>query len=782
MDSEGVLVAKLDDSALQDRSAATGTLGHVDPVRKTAPGIGSTFVRSVTGSTENLRESAPALQSDLRLPTEAMEESLDLESLRGSRLPARPVELSKFGRLALANNEYLVDDDLLTNDNDDDNGVHEWKVNSARRRLVSSPNKSSFLPCYLRGFGWNNNSDTTSHTVRCTLLDSCLPRPSPEEFKNEAAMNTLRLYPHLFKVSTEINTTKFRKLLQDHPRPDFVDSVAAIFEEGAWPMANTRPSDDYPETWDNSKILPKSERERVFLEGQSQEEEDLGRFSPVFGPDLLPGQYSPPMLAAPKPRSDKLRLVTHMSAGPFCQNSMMDKSETKGARLDTLHQLMAALLQYRRKHPHKRLVLWKSDVKGAFRLIPSHPLWQLKQVVTTNYPTRSDIVAGIDRGPLKRRVDWRSCFGSCGSPRLWASAMGLVLWIALHHPKYNLLNNCHDVREPDDKVDAFVYVDDNFGYEIEGLLLYYSPYDKWMPARQVALLELWDELGIPHDAVKQVFGAELFVIGFLVDANEMTITLPTESKTELIEAVSHFITTSKRSLHEWEQLSGWISWSLNVFPLLRPALCNIYEKIASKTRRHATIYLNNSVKEDLRWYLDRTRRSSGVLAFQALDWNPYVEADYTIFCDACPSGMGFWSPDTHLGHFCKVPQESPKDTIFFWEAACVLAALEYFCADYPFPGKDKGRTRLTIFTDNLNTVHMFDRLSAKPSYNCLLKAAVDLILHHDIDLRVLHVAGKANVVADAISRQQFKTAVSLIPDLLVETFQPPQCTLGAAEK
>ncbi|KAJ7438491.1 hypothetical protein FB451DRAFT_958890, partial [Mycena latifolia] len=163
-----------------------------------------------------------------------------------------------------------------------------------------------------------------------------LPRPPASEYRNITAMNTICENPHLFSVSTEIRVEHLRELLETHPNPVFVQSVIATLTEGAWPFANTRHTSGFPMTYDNSRILPKTDREREFLEAQSKEEEDTGRHSPAFGPDLLPGMYSTPVLAVPKPHSDKLRLCSHMSAGEFCQNNMMDHAETKGARLDTL--------------------------------------------------------------------------------------------------------------------------------------------------------------------------------------------------------------------------------------------------------------------------------------------------------------------------------------------------------------------------------------------------------------------------------------------------------------
>jgi hypothetical protein len=43
-------------------------------------------------------------------------------------------------------------------------------------------------------------------------------------------------------------------------------------------------------------------------------------------------------------------------------------------------------------------------------------------------------------------------------------------------------------------------------------------------------------------------------------------------------------------LHEFQQLAGWINWALNVFPLLKLGLSNIYVKMSGKTESHAMIY------------------------------------------------------------------------------------------------------------------------------------------------------------------------------------------------
>ena len=44
--------------------------------------------------------------------------------------------------------------------------------------------------------------------------------------------------------------------------------------------------------------------------------------------------------------------------------------------------------------------------------------------------------------------------------------------------------------------DLWTYMDDSFGIDEEGNVLWYHKYEKYMPANQVKLLSLWDDLGI----------------------------------------------------------------------------------------------------------------------------------------------------------------------------------------------------------------------------------------------------------------------------------------------
>ncbi len=277
-------------------------------------------------------------------------------------------------------------------------------------------------------------------------------------------------------------------------------------------------------------------------------------------------------------------------------------------------------------------------------------------------------------------------------------------------------------------------------------------------------------------SLKQLFGLKLVIIGFDVNPNTMTATMPQDLKAELVLAIRHFASSNRRSLQEYQQIAGWSNWLFNIFPLLKPGLCNVYVKMKGKTNPFAGIALNNAVKDDLGWLADHIEKSDGTCCFDAMDWDPILDATVTVLCDACLDGMGFWIPRIACGFVCPMPEVPDGDEIiFFFEALCVCAAI-HWVADTLSPELQR---RVTIFTDNTNTVDIFNSLRASPTYKPILKSAVDVMISHGIDLRVLHIPGSKNDVADTLSCSQFSKARSLVPRLVIIPFEPPHNVLGA---
>jgi hypothetical protein len=97
-------------------------------------------------------------------------------------------------------------------------------------------------------------------------------------------------------------------------------------------------------------------------------------------------------------------------------------------------------------------------------------------------------------------------------------------------------------------------------------------------------------------------------------------------------------------------MAGWFNWALNVFPLLRPALNNVYAKMSGKDKKDQRVYINNAIRDDLIWALSHIEKSDGVHLLKSFSWTPFL-ADFVIYCNACPEGMGFWYPSSKEGYY-----------------------------------------------------------------------------------------------------------------------------------
>jgi hypothetical protein len=450
--------------------------------------------------------------------------------------------------------------------------------------VLSQPPKKTtagLLRQYSPTLIWRSSDSPKVVSAYSTLTAAPLPTPPENELQNKVACETIAQNPDLFPIVSPIRVKPFDKYLKDHPNQPYVKSVVRGFIDGFWPWADTS-DPTFPTTHDGSRQRqPITSKDKAdFIRQQRDEEVELGRWSKPFGKKLLPGMHSSPISAVPKSTPGKHRLIVDQSSGPHALNSLIPKSQVK-VKLDGVHELGTSLIAVRKKHPKRKLTLFKSDVKSAYRQLPMHPSWQIKQVVT------------IDG---QRHVDRCNTFGNRGGGWNWDSFSSLVNWIATEKKRVT---------------DLFGYVDDNFGWEFEGNTRYYKPYKKHFPAKQTRLLKLWDELGIPHEEGKQLSGPCLPILGYEVDANAMTVKVPDEKKAKVIQSLRNYAHEgTPYTLKELQSVAGSTSAVLSLYPRLRSGLRGLFDEMAGKegpsTKLTVTEPVARSLSE-LADYLERAR-------------------------------------------------------------------------------------------------------------------------------------------------------------------------------
>ncbi|PPQ82622.1 hypothetical protein CVT24_005472 [Panaeolus cyanescens] len=601
--------------------------------------------------------------------------------------------------------------------------------------------RRGFLPKFKRYNEWGQPSSIP--TAEWSITAPPLPSCPPSVLSDPIVLDTITRFHPLFQIITPIKIDVLAAYLVDHPNQLFCNSVLSMLREGAWPFAEIPP--DYPPINDASVSLPMEDDKLEFLKAQRDIELSKNRYSLGFK-ELQPGMYAMPIHAVPKDNGESLRLVTDHSKGKHSLNSMIDKSRMGSFPLDGMKAFGNELIRAHNDFPGEPLVAWKSDVPEAYRLIPMHKHWQIKQV------EKIDGLFYVNRCNV---------FGGHASQAVFIAFMALITWIAKYKKGVNAI--C-------------AYSDDHFGVCLASDMSYYIPYDAWMPTPQVSLLYLWDEIGIPHKQKKQSFGNPLVIIRIKVDVNELILSLSEDSIRDLLTELDRWISKdgyiAKQGieLRQWQRLAGWLNWSFNVFPLLRPCLSNVYNKMKGKDQIRSKMRPNNAVREDLLWASKHVASSSGVLLLRNLHWEP-KEADLVLFTDACLKGMGFYAPAQHFGMVAEL-LSTPPGLIFLQEAICVLAAYKWACDKAIEP------LRIVIYCDNTNVVDMFSSRAASPAMNDILIRVSDLTFEGHHDLKVLFCPGSDNLVADALSRSNFTFARQCDPTLKIDFFSPPRLTLG----
>ena len=139
-----------------------------------------------------------------------------------------------------------------------------------------------------------------------------------------------------------------------------------------------------------------------------------------------------------------------------------------------------------------------------------------------------------------------------------------------------------------------------------------------------------------------------------------------------------------------------MNWALNVYPLLRPGLSTLYDKMRGKTKPFQPIWVSVTLTQELLWFADKLTTLPGVHLMFSNAWTP-SQADIVFYMDACLSGLAFWSPSSTRAFQSPVTDPS-LGHIFFWEALAVVSALHWALTSLSPPPR-----RIAVYTDNSNS-------------------------------------------------------------------------------
>ncbi|SGY11864.1 BQ5605_C011g06299 [Microbotryum silenes-dioicae] len=424
-------------------------------------------------------------------------------------------------------------------------------------------------------------------------------------------------------------------------------------------------SGDDPSTIDFSR----SETHRSFIQSTIKEEVGKGWLSAGTSFPIPGATYSSVFVV--KSTNHRMRVVAdHTRSG---LNDGISR-----AACPTVYDTIIDLIQLLRWHRFAsklltpNLVLWKLNVSSAFKVLVMSKNWQARQGIA-----------------IKR----------------WLPDGELVTW---YHIKWR---GSYGIKYP------LAYMDDTFGVYISNTLVpfVHNGVQHMIPLQQAQMADLWQSLGLPFKLSpgKAPFGRRVTITGIDCDLDDFSISLTPKAINDLATVIQAFLDFPGRCppLRQWRQMTGWLSWALNVAPQARPHVTPLYNKIDSKTQANAGVPLNLEVRELL------TSITRLLAATPRLDLNTTSltrwsidDAHLVIYTDAClqnddhtGAGLGFWLTLPRGCHYFATCPGRMFERIQFVEALTVVIAL-----DIATLGAFGSFWRVLVRTDSAPAVYALD--------------------------------------------------------------------------
>ena len=257
---------------------------------------------------------------------------------------------------------------------------------------------------------------------------------------------------------------------------------------------------------------------------------------------------------------------------------------------------------------------------------------------------------------------------------------------------------------------------------------------------------LLDELGLPEAEDKaQPPARAIKWLGVIVNAENMTLSIPESKLREVIDQVSKVHSSNYISKKQLQSILGQL---LFVAKCVRPARTFVSRLLTALrgAKDPNKIDVTPDMRKDLQWFKQFCEEWNGVAVITK------KAPTKTILVDACLSGVG--ATDGQFGYGQQVAhREQGAANITELEAINVVLALHTFLTE-----KDRG-THIRVRCDNQAAVYA---LTTGRAHNPILQDCarsawmVQALL--GVEITYDHIPGKDNEVADALSRAHLSEA------------------------
>lgn len=448
-----------------------------------------------------------------------------------------------------------------------------------------------------------------------------------------------------------------------------------------------------------------------------EKEVELGRMAGPFVDKPFSNLRVSPIGLVPK-KDGAYRLIHHLS---FPQGSSIndfihpDLCKVKYASFDDAIDLVSRLGQGAQ--------LGKMDIKSAFRLLPISP---------------------NDFELLGVKVDGKYYFDKC-------LPMGCSISCSLFEKFSTFLEWV--VKQRCNSEDLLHYLDDFFfGSEKDS--------NHCLELMQV-FEQLCGELGVPIASEKTVWPTPIIIfLGLVINTVNMTVSIPAEKLFELRQLLECCLGKKKVTLKFLQSLVGSLNFCSRAIPASRAFCRRFYDAMSGVTRPTHFIRVTKALKEDIKMWLLFLDCFNGSHYFPERLW--VSNSSIQLFTDAAGNAdLGCAAYFHPLWIFYPWPQNWNGHSIL--RETTLLELIPIVLAFQTWGPLLRGK-KLVLHVDNLALVAILNKNSSKSSHvmQCLRPLVLQGMLMN-IQFKAIHVPGKNNEVADALSRKQWVRFQQLAP-------------------
>ncbi|XP_071948885.1 uncharacterized protein [Antedon mediterranea] len=323
-------------------------------------------------------------------------------------------------------------------------------------------------------------------------------------------------------------------------------------------------------------------------------------------------------------------------------------------------------------------------------------------------------------------------FGCRSSPKIFDTLSQAVCWIASN--VYNIHNILH-------LLDDFLVIE--------------SPTAN-AQSTKIRFLDMFKTLGIPLSEKKtEGPSTSLEYLGIYLDSINMEARLPTEKIARIQNITTEFSKRASCTKRELLSLLGHLNFACRVIHPGRSFVSHLISLSTTVKKLHHHIRINKDCRADLAMWSLFLKHWNGVSFF--LNDNITIANDISLYTDATRTSFGgIYRNEWFQGNFPQIYLTDKTSMAFFELYPIVMACVLW--------GNNWSRKRIMFFCDNMATVEIVSKGRSRiPDIMKLMRKLTYHSAIHNYHICATHIAGKHNVIADALSRHQMQKFRRLVP-------------------